>query len=68
MIWKGIMLRLKQLLKNKREAVPAAVSDEWWLMVEANYVHNPGWNTLSVWAGDSLYILSSMFAYILTKE
>lgn len=46
-----------QLLKNKREAVTPAVSDEWWLMVEANYVHNPGWNKLSVWAGDSLHFV-----------
>lgn len=56
-----------QLLKNKREAVTAGVDDEWWLMVEANCVHNPDWDKLSVWAGDSLYILSSTFAYILTK-
>lgn len=42
------MLRLMQLLKNKREAVTAAVDDEWWLMVEANCVHNPDWDKLSV--------------------
>lgn len=56
-----------QLLKNKREAVTTAVSDEWWLMVEAiMFVIQGGINW--VYELDTIYILLSMFAYILTKE
>lgn len=49
-IWKGArVLRLMQLLKNKREAVATAVSDEWWLMIHTNYISNSEGSKLSVY-------------------
>lgn len=62
------MLRLMQLLKNKREAFATAVSDEWWLMIHTNCISNPDWSKLSVYELEILSILSSAFAYVLTQH
>lgn len=57
-IWKGVrVLRLMLLLKNKREGVAAAVSDEWWLTIHTNYIINSDWSKLSV------YELEILFAF-----
>lgn len=57
-ISKGVrVFRLMQLLKNKREAVAIAVSEEWWLMIHAKYINNPNWSKMSV------YDLEILFAF-----
>lgn len=68
MIWKGISVKVNAVTEKQKGS--CYYFSQWWMVINggSNYVHNPGWNELSVWAGDSLYILSSTFAYILTKE
>lgn len=57
-----------QLLKNKKETVATAVSDEWWLMIHINYISNPDWSKLSAYELGILFALLSAFAYVLMQQ
>lgn len=56
------------LLKNKRETVVTAVSDEWWLMIHTNYISNSDWSELSAYELGILFALLSAFAYVLMQQ